>query len=439
MKNLDKILDEINQIELKVDVNSITYNEIFLWPIIRSYIARKELEGNISTKKDNIFYRLLVLILDSLSLFNFKKIFKKNIFLLYGYDPSGKYVLNKNTIHKQANPIKDYVDKKDFYFLEFGLRNYKTPKINGVVNISLLFLFYKTLFYPLIFFRKIVRKRFLKNHLDELINNNILDFKIWHDIDDFFLKKYFFELLIKIIKPKKIFLKSFSNTTAFSLVFAANLNSIPTIDYQHGQQGNNNTSYSKWLSIPKTGYLMLPRYFWLWDSKFENKFYPWIANQTYHETKIVGNLWFNFVKNNKDLFPPCEILSKNKINVLVCLQKTHLPEIIRQCLIHDNKIIWHFRLHPRELHNRDKLNFLLNDLSFNYNLDIANDFHLESLIQSVDVVITEWSTVAYEATLFKKKTIVIHPNGYNAFHDLILNNRIYYTEDFKKLLEIVYN
>ena len=60
MKNLDNILAEINRIELKVDVNSITYNEIFLWPIIRSYIARKELEGNISIKQEKLFENILI-------------------------------------------------------------------------------------------------------------------------------------------------------------------------------------------------------------------------------------------------------------------------------------------------------------------------------------------------------------------------------------------
>ena len=85
------------------------------------------------------------------------------------------------------------------------------------------------------------------------------------------------------------------------------------------------------------------------------------------------------------------------------------------------------------------MNLLLKDLTENYNIDIGNQFPLESFLQTVDAVVTEWSTVAYEATLFKKKAIVIHQNGQEAFKSLISRNLIYYAEDYKKLLEFIKN
>jgi len=442
VKTLNDILVQISNIELKQEVNILYYNEVFLWPIIRSFITRSELTNTLGTHKDNAFVRLWVFILDSFTLFNFYKLFKKNIFLVYGYDPTGKYIIDKKCIHKQANPIKDYVGKKDFYFLELGIRNYKTPKMDGVVNISLLFIVFKIISYPLFFFKKTLRKRQMKNEIDNFIVKNNISHEVWNDIDDFFKKKSFFNILIRLIKPKQIFLKSFNNTTAFSLIYVANKNYIPTIDYQHGQQGDNSLNYSNWYSIPNAGYKTLPKYFWLWGSDFEKKFHPWLSKQTYHKTKVVGNLWFNFVEGNKELFPPTNLKKDNVINVLVCLQKTYIPKLIEDAIISGNGIKWYFRLHPRELKNKSKLEELLNKLGVDFNsfdLEIANTSLIESLLQSVDTVITEWSTVAYEASLFQKKSIVIHENGLKAFSQLINENKIFYTNETEELLNKIYS
>ena len=80
IKNLVDILARINKIELNQDVNDIVYRDVLLWPLIRSYLSKIELAGNISTKKDSTFKRLLIGILDSTTLFNFHKLFNKNGF-----------------------------------------------------------------------------------------------------------------------------------------------------------------------------------------------------------------------------------------------------------------------------------------------------------------------------------------------------------------------
>lgn len=437
MRNLNKILLEINKIESSIDVNSILYDNVLLWPIIRLNMINNQVKGKLSPFKDNVLLRVLVLIKDSVSIFRIKNLFKKNIYFVYGHDLSGKYTLGKKCIHKQGDPIKDFIGSNDFYFLEFGLRNYNTPKMDQTINISLLFVLYKIFFYPFILSKKIMRKRILKNQINDLINKSKVDISVWNDLDDFFIKKYFFDYIIKLIKPKKIFLKAFANTTAFPLIYSCNLKSIPTIEYQHGQQGDNSITYANWFSVPKNGYKMLPKTFWLWDNTFANKFELWMSNQNYHEIKIVGNLWQKFIEKNNKLFPSYNFFDSEFKNVLVCLQKTHLPEIIKKAICNDNKIMWYFRLHPREYHNKNKLIFLLKDLTENYNVEIGNKFPLESFLQTVDAVVTEWSTVAYEAYLFNKKSIVIHQNGKEAFKSFISKKVIYYTEDYKKLLEFI--
>jgi len=439
LRNLNKILSEINKIESSLEVNNIIYDNVLLWPIIRIHLINNQIKGEISTFKDNVLLRLLVLLKDSFTIFRIKNLYKKNIFFVYGYDPSGKYTLGDKCIHKQGDPIKDYVGSDNFYFLEFGLRNYNTPRMDQTINISLLFVLYKIFFYPFILSKQIKRKRKIKNQINDLINKSKINVSVWNDLNDFFIKKYFFDFIIKIVKPKKIFLKAFTNTTAYSLIYSCNLKSIPTIEYQHGQQGDNSITYTNWFSVPKNGYKMLPKTFWLWDNTFANKFELWMSKQNYHEIKIVGNLWQNFIEKNDKLFPPYNLFDSKYKNVLVCMQKTHLPEIIKKAICSDTKIMWYFRLHPREYHNKKKLNLLLKDLTENYNIDIGNQFPLESFLQTVDAVVTEWSTVAYEATLFKKKAIVIHQNGQEAFKSLISRNLIYYAEDYKKLLEFIKN
>lgn len=169
MRNLNKILSEINKIESSLEVNNIIYDNVLLWPIIRIHLINNQIKGEISTFKDNVLLRLLVLLKDSFTIFRIKNLYKKNIFFVYGYDPSGKYTLGDKCIHKQGDPIKDYVGSDNFYFLEFGLRNYNTPRMDQTINISLLFVLYKIFFYPFILSKQIKRKRKIKNQ----INNNL--------------------------------------------------------------------------------------------------------------------------------------------------------------------------------------------------------------------------------------------------------------------------
>ena len=129
--------------ESSLEVNNIIYDNVLLWPIIRIHIINNQIKGEISTFKDNVLLRLLVLIKDSFTIFRIKNLFKKNIYFVYGYDPSGKFTLGDKCIHKQGDPIKDYIGSDDFYFLEFGLRNYNTPRMDQTINISLLFVLYK--------------------------------------------------------------------------------------------------------------------------------------------------------------------------------------------------------------------------------------------------------------------------------------------------------
>ena len=157
---------------------------------------------------------------------------------------------------------------------------------------------------------------------------------------------------------------------------------------------------------------MLPKTFWLWDNTFAKKFELWMSKQNYHEIKIVGNLWQNFFGKNDNLFPPYNLFDSKYKNVLFAYRRLIFLRL-KKAICNDNEI-WYFRLHPREYHNKNKLILLLKDLTENYNIEIGNKFPLESFLQTVDAVVTEWSTVAYEAVLSNKKSIVIHQNGKEA-------------------------
>ena len=131
-----------------------------------------------------------------------------------------------------------------------------------------------------------------------------------------------------------------------ALLNAANDLNINTIEFQHGQQGENSLYYSNWNNAPQSGFKMLPKYFWIWENRFRGKFDKWMSNQNFHKVIVGGNLWYEYLLKIND---PLKInFNKEIIHVLYCLQYSELNDIVIKAMKQSNNILWHVRLHPRE-------------------------------------------------------------------------------------------
>jgi len=422
------ILERINYFEELLPINQMELLGINIWPILRTFYI-SSLGGNQFSKSK--------ITINSLKIFDFnlKKLKSHDLFFSYANDPSGIIKLDDKYIQKQAFVLKKF-KSKDLKIIEFGLpinsNNKDAFKITG-----LYFLF------KIFFFFNYKKKKVLKSEL-RILKKRIIDDLAYYDIPfydkeikEFFCRKYFFDLLLNYLKPKSIYLKSFNNINAFAICASSKDLNIETFEYQHGQQGEYSLAYSSWKNIPKKGYSILPKVFLLWDSIFSSKFEKWISRQEYHRFEIVENYWVKFVKSNSYLFPKISI-DNNYVNVVVCLQSLKIPELIIELLNNSDKLKWHFRIHPKDFANIEIITKTLNQMGINQSkvdLKTTNQIPIESVLKSFDIIITEWSTVAYEAYLNGNKSIVIGNKGFNAYYFFIKRGGILFAENSKDLLK----
>lgn len=420
-------LERINYFEELLPISKMELLGINIWPILRTFY--------VSTNDKNYFLKSKITF-NKLKIFDFnlKKIKSNDLFFSYANDPSGTIKLDKKYIQKQAFVLKKY-KSKDLKTVEFGLPIGSSNKDSFQIT-GLYFLF------KIFFFFNYKKKKILKSELINLKETIIKDLTYYdipfydNEIKEFFCRKYFFDLLLNYLKPKSIYLKSFNNINAFAICASSKDLNIETFEYQHGQQGERSLTYSSWKNIPKEGYSILPKVFMLWDKMFSTKF-EWISDQDYHSLEIVENYWIKFVKSNSHLFPKIKI-DNNCINVVVCLQSLKIPDLVIELLNNEDRLKWHFRLHPKDLGKIEIFKKTLDQMGINplkVDLITTNQTPIESVLKSYNTFITEWSTVAYEAYSNGNKSIVIGNKGFNAYHFFIKGGGILFAENSNDLLK----
>lgn len=425
---------KIKEIELKINLNDFEVNGINLWPLIRSEYYQQNFRQNFGLKnKLNLksFYYHVRNFLKILDLVRLKNI---NLFLLYGSDKSGKLCVNNKTIDKHFSPFEIEYGKNQTIKIEYGKIDPSFPKSNSI-NISLLFFLWKSIF-------KIFYKKKFKSKI-EIVNRNLykigISIKGLSDkIIEFFLLMAFFNFILRVNKPKKVFVKSFDNLISFSLIASANKRGIETVEYQHGQQGENSLRYTNWNNVPKNGFTLIPKTFWIWDKIFEKKFLQWIPKQNYHKIFIGENLWFKYL--HKYISPKKTNLDTNKIMVLICLQFSKVPNILLEAMKISQNIIWLVRLHPREQHMIDNVAKSLksNGIDMQYvDMKYSNKYLLEEIIPNVSVVISGFSTVLYESFYLGKKAITINDEGKKAYSEFIKKKYIKYCSNSSELVKMI--
>lgn len=439
---MDKLTDlnnGVKRLEKKIDINRFYIHKINIWPFIRTlYLSEKfriEFEENLIRKELNLrsFHYHISDFFKTFKIFTKKN---KNLFLYYAKDPSSNLIINNQTINKHFTPFEYKYGNKNIFNIEIGKIDTSIPRTNAL-NISFLYYLIKPLFLNYYKFKLKAELISISNYIKKF---EALDKELVKNIDNFFALKLFFRILLIINKPKRVFVKSFDNLHSFSLVGAANELGIETIEYQHGQQGENSLRYSNWNNIPIEGFKTIPKIFWLWEEIFENKFSKWISSQEFHKTYVGGNVWAQHYSKYIDLGKIDITKTPRKSNVLFCLQFISIPKIIIDVMKNSQDIIWYLRLHPRHKNDRQKLLNILNQNNIsvqNIEIELSNDLIFEELLPNMDYVISSYSTVLYEAYLLGKKAITIDSIGKEAYKEFINRKLIYYASNAEKLISLL--
>ena len=233
----------------------------------------------------------------------------------------------------------------------------------------------------------------------------------------------FFEKILKQIQPKVCFELCYYNPENFALTLACHRLKIPTVDIQHGLQGNLHFAYNNWLNQPAEGYSVIPTFFWVW-SNFEQKIIEnWTTKKNQQVVFVGGDLWLNaWVSKKENLrilfekefnFPL--LLNENYIKILITLQTSEifkdLEEIIKQS---EDNFYFFIRLHPRMKNQIESYKMKFVEYK-NINIQQASSLPLHLLLRNMDIHITNSSSTVIEAFKFGIKSISTNPESNNIF------------------------
>lgn len=435
--NVDLLLDKLIDLEKKEKSKYFSVENINYWPIIRTTYVNYNLSISRFFKKKKE-YSILYFVINLKNILGFFFLNTPNIFLAYKDDQSAIFSYKKARLHKQHESLKhsNKIDKK-ITLIEIGnpLISKTFSKSHDLsLNIALLYTFFSILYH----FKKNKIKKYLSKIIDTEFSFPLaLKLKIIDNSIEFYIKKEVYRLIFLVKKPQTVFIKSFNNINSFAAIYSANILGIRTVEYQHGQQGSNSLTYSNWNSIPLAGYKMIPKFFWIWEDIFKDKLDKWISKQNYHELQVFKNYWPDVYKTNFSKDYPNKNL-KQKFTILYCMQVPEIDQIIIDSMLQLKDIRWYLRLHPRTLDkNYNKIYEQLSHLNIDFDLKYSNFNVFEDVLSKSDILITSWSTTAYESYIFGKKTIIINTIGYNAFKKFIDEGKMDYASSLKQLCQLI--
>lgn len=241
-------------------------------------------------------------------------------------------------------------------------------------------------------------------------------------------RRNYFRQLLRRINPRVVFVICYYSADILALVWACRTLGIPTVDIQHGQKGPNHAMYNQWHATPPQGYGLLPDHFFCWGT----------PEKTYQEATmppmrlrpfgvVSGNPWIGLWRAADKITPSarlaayCDDLKQRKA-VLVGLQPTKslLPDPLPGAMRRTPDHFWLLRLHPHQRYRIPEITAYLNAGGVtNFEVELATKAPLYALMRHTQRLLTPWSSVASEAVAFDVPVTIIDPNGYDVYKDEI--------------------
>lgn len=422
-----KILDFFKSIENKDFLSGWLINGVNIWPIVKA-----SLDFEILRRKENRkFPKLKIFILTFLYRIKYRR--SKNIpintkkdFLFTGY-PATRIRRGQVSMNKYFDPMMDYLEKinmssllvefnanpKDNYYRKDRVFIGDNSLTKSKKNVSL------DILYNLPFFNET-----LDNICQEF---NLCKYYLIRDIlisiDLTFIWRDFYSSVLEKIKPKMIFMLCYYSPQNFGLIIAARKLNIPTVDMQHGGQGEFHFAYS--FSSKLASHELLPNYFWVWDKHSSKNLLSWLEK----DRVILGGNPSHSIDN--DSFVK-KILKPNDILILYTLQKGIYPYVpfflVDAIKKSPQSYKWWFRFHPRmgdnekrEVYTQIKHMNIFDRINF----EDANKFSLSEILLSTKVHISSFSGSIIEAALCNVPlNITFSEIGAASFADLIKNGNL---------------
>ncbi len=442
--------------EQNLPVNSWKVEGISIWPFIRIMIFMEVINNELILKNKtkikeqkevknlNIIEKFLSMILNTFKYRIWLKKLKSKRILFLGAD-SFRVDMDGKRFNRFFDPlIEEYNLENCSAHLEYHVdkkNNYYNNTINYLQGLN----YYDNSFYKLIFYFRYMFMK--KNNFEKYdvffktIENNQLTATISskYSIDKLFkynIKRWLFLYknqlrIIKKIKPNKVFTLSYYNDQVMLLIHAANQLKIDVIEIQHGPIANKHLAYGNWLKIPEEGYSVLPNKYWCWDIYSKEVIDSSLGKNNKIKSFVGGHPWIKYwnsknaqynIKDNIILFS-CQPEPNNLERYL----STTFVELIKK-----SEFKWYFRLHPRQIHEKETIIKYLKDIGLYDFVDVENatNIPLPILLNKSFLHITPVSGTTIEASLFNVHTILLDSLSIDYYSKIIQQGLATYINPF---------
>ena len=447
--NNREIVNFLNKIELNFDILGVKYNEVMVWPYLRQLISLRLI--NSKHCADHKRKRKLIKLSSISSFFycvwriyfgdrtNNDSCLTRADGLILIHASSRQERVDGKWYSRTSDSIAEFLDGKlDIATWEYSLSShypqpryrpseYIDARIFVYMGVGILLGLVRQLLNPKINHSiKNLNKVMCKSGVQITLPPVITVCKIYSIL----MLSKFFEKRLAIIKPKFVFIPEFYNAISMALSLACYRRNIASVEYQHGAQNDYHRMYTHWNTIPETGYEFLPKYFWCWGNVSADRIRTWAKKSSYHKVIIGGNLWMlknqcNSRGSNNSSEKQLRHYKDGKKHILITLQawpdyfNFDILSIMKES---PSNWCWHIRQHPlHRLPSKDIKKYFLDQKIRNCEIEYSSSAPLYTILQSTDVHLTGFSTVAFEAQAYGIPTIFFHENALHGFSGLIDN------------------
>jgi hypothetical protein len=233
-----------------------------------------------------------------------------------------------------------------------------------------------------------------------------------------------------------------------SMAFAAACREvgIPSVEIQHGVQGELHWAYGRWRSVPPEGYDLLPSVYWTWSEREASVIEEWAADTGgRHRAVVGGNLWLRtWMDGDREIVRRHDRLLRASEGVQTTVLCTLQPAVsdASQLRLLSAAVAgaprswrWWFRLHPAmSAQERSRLSALLSGEP-RVEVDEISDLPLYALLRAADAHLTRSSSTVLEARAFGVGTVLTDQAATMLFPDEVAAGWAVAAESPDELLE----
>ena len=343
------------------------------WSFLRVYFRPYLNNLNLNKNRKNPFLLLKALFF---KIYNF---FGRYDFLFFS-DSNERKNIKGVYVDKYFDDIIEKLNGKSLLFELPVNKHFKNTKTEYIVSEVWVYLLAKIFFY---FF-----KSYNINDLDEILKKENLDIDYKGFIKDFKAKYFIYKLILKIYKPKAIFVNCYYCRIA--LIKAAKDLNIPIIEIQHGIIKN----HDMYFSILNN--LIVPDELLSWGK---------VDNIIIKRVIPIGSWYIEYIKNHFEIDGFIQ-QQRKKYRYIICVSLQDLNENIQNKFFNfieslSNKVF--FVLIPRKNNinysfKKDNVKIMKKDC---YNILMNSDFHMSL-----------YSSCAVESIALNRPNILVNINNY---------------------------